>query len=165
MTERIVKFRLVTYFDEVPNQVTPQGENVLVERTASLGEKIALREADEKRLDSLGALYTEDEAKAIEEGKYQGVDAALLAASRGGVRPQGQIQPADGEGEASAMDAAELAQYIRENRLNIGETVALAGEDAESIQRVLDAENIATDNAPRAGVTEQLERRLAELED
>lgn len=164
MAKRTVKFRLVTFFDQVANQVTPGGEDVLVERVASMGDEIELRKVDEERLDSLGALYTKDEAKAIKDGTYNGPDAPVLAAFTGGAIPAaGTVQPADGEhGDAASMDAPALAEYIREHRLNIKDTVALAGDDPESVQKVLDAENIATDNAPRQGVLDALEPRLAE---
>lgn len=162
MNERIVKFRLVTFFDEVPNQVTPQGEPVLVERTASLGEKISLRPIDEKRLDSLGSLYTAEEAKAIEDGTYAGRDAGQLTAARSGRRvAPATVEPADGEhGDLSSMDAEQLAEYITEHELNVEQTVALAGDDEDSINKVLDAENLATENDPRKGVVRSLEAKL-----
>lgn len=166
MNERIVKFRLVTYFDEVDNQVTPGGDTILVERTASMGQKISLRPKDEERLDSLGALYTDEEAKMIEDGTYKGSDAAVLSTFRGGLRPlapDDAVSGAVGEGDPATMDAVALGQYIRDNRLNAEKTVALAGDDEESIQRVIDAENIATENSPRVTVLEPLEKRLADL--
>jgi len=42
----------------------------------------------------------------------------------------------------------------------VDSTVALAGDDEESIQKVLDAENIATENEPRKGVLDRLEAKL-----
>lgn len=159
--DRIVKFRLVTYFEEVPNPVHPNGDTVLVERTAPLGAKVSLRAADEQRLDSLGALYTKEEAKAIEDGSYKGFDSVLLYASRGGQKPASPIQPVDGEGpQTDDMSAEELAQYITENKLNVDDTVALAGDDEDSINKVLDAENIASENDPRVGVVNRLEAKL-----
>jgi len=167
MNERMVKFRLVTYWDEVESNVAPNGDPVLVERTAVHGQVIELRPTDEKRLDDLGALYTDDEAKEIEAGTYKGEDADVLYASRTGLLGIPLIQPVEGEtGGLDQMDAAALAEYINENKLNVSETVALADDtDAESIQKVLDAENIATDNSPRQGVTDALEKKLAALPD
>lgn len=164
MGERIVKFRLVTYFDEVENQVTPQGDNVLVERTASMGDRVHLRSADEKRLDSLGALYSKDEAKKIEAGTYSGPDAALLRQFMGSgpAAPQPTI---DGEGpQIDGLSADELADYILENKLNVDDTVGLAGEgDADLINKVYDAEIAAAQKKgadPRKGVTDRLDALL-----
>lgn len=165
--ERIVKFRLVTYFDEVPNQVSPLGDPVLVERYASMGEHVHLRPADEKRLDGLGALYSDEEAKAITEGTYTGADAALLASFRQGQKPPSLIQPAEGEGSGDIreMSTEQLADYIAENNLNVQDTLALLPEDADEddINKLLDAEGLASENDPRVGVTKTLEARLSAL--
>src|ERR1035437_6793343 len=122
-----------------------------------MGDKIDVnREVDLARLDSLGALYSEEETAEIEAGTYRGPESGILYSARNQPLPQlpGQGVAADGEhGDAASMDAVELAAYISEHRLNVDATVALAGEDEESIQKVLDAENIATENEPRKGVT------------
>lgn len=162
MAERIVKFRLITYFNEVDSPVDPN-QRVLTEKIAHLGEKVDIeRDADLKRLDELGALYTDDEAKAIEDGSYNGPDRAILFAARGSQQAAPSIEPADGEhGGTDQMDAATLGDFIVEHKLNVDQTVALAGDDPDSIQKVLDAENIATDNEPRKGVLDRLEAKLA----
>lgn len=166
---RIVKFRLVTYFDEVENQVTPNGETVLVERLASMGDEVDFRPADEERLDSLGALYTEDEAKAIQEGSYRGTDAGVLATFRGTAsRPTGTVTAAEGEGNPgdidSYPDAVALGEHIRDTRPNVEGTLALLPDNPseEQIQKLYDAENIATGDSPRSGVVDKLDRLLAE---
>lgn len=163
MAKRIVKFRLITYFEEIPNQVMPNGENVLVERTASMGQEVDLRQADEDRLDSLDALYTAEEAAAIEDGSYNGFDRDTLFAARGGIRPVPLVTAAEGEhGDFNSMDAVALGEYIKEQRLNVESTLALLPQDAdeEQIQKLYDAENIALDNEPRKGVTDTLDARL-----
>lgn len=166
---RIVKFRLVTYFNEAPNQVHPKGDPVLVEKYASMGEEIDLRPIDEKRLDDLGALYTADEAKAVRDGSYRGEDAALLFQSRQGIRPAsttGSIEPADGEhGDFASMDSAQLAEYMVEHELNVKNTLALLPESAtaDDVNKLLDAEGIASEGEPRKGVAEPLDAKLAEL--
>jgi hypothetical protein len=55
-------------------------------------------------------------------------------------------------GELSAMGEYELAEYIKNNNLTVNDTIALAGTDKDMAQRVLQAENIATDGEPRKGV-------------
>lgn len=162
MAERIVKFRLITYFNLVDSPVNPN-EQVLVEKIGHMGQKVDInRQADLDRLDELGALYSDDEAAEIEAGTYSGPEAALLYNSRNQtLAATPGIEAADGEhGDVAGMDAPTLAEYIKENRLNVDSTVALAGDDEGSIQKVLDAENIATENEPRKGVTDRLEAKL-----
>lgn len=167
LKERIVRFRLITFFDQIENQVTPNGDDVLVERTASMGEHVNLRPQDEKRLDSLGALYTAEEAKAILGGEYNGPDRAILATFREGQRPASLIQPVEGEGVADfkAMSSEQLADFIAENKPTVKETIDLLPEDADEddINKLLDAETIATESDPRAGVVKTLEARLSAL--
>lgn len=174
MTERIIKARLVTFWEENDSSVMP-GQKVLTERIAHLGQKVDIpRDVDVKRLEDLGALYTEDEEKAIEAGTYDGFDAATLARARGGdFTGPAVVQPADGEhgGDVASMSAPDIAAIINPSKfgndgakLTIPETLSLVPEnaDSETVQKFIDAENIATDNEPRTGVVEALEKRLSE---
>lgn len=160
--EKIIKHRLFTWFEEVDSPVMP-GTTVLAERIAHLGEKIDIPEGNPHlaRGEELGSFYTDEEAKAIEDGSYRGGDRELLFAARSGRRAAPPVAPVDGEhGDTASMDAAQLAEYIQEHRLNVDATVALAGDDEDSINKVLDAENIHTDNDPRKGVVDRLEAKL-----
>ena len=62
------------------------------------------------------------------------------------------------EGAFSVVDASddELDDYLNEESPNVSETVALAGNDPESAQRILDAEERVTDGEPRQGVEDGL---------
>jgi hypothetical protein len=159
--EVIIKDRLFTWFEETDSLVQP-GTTVLTERIAHHGEKVDITNpVYVERGKLLGSFYTDDEAAAIEAGTYRGQDAEILYNRRAGIRPQSQIEPVEGEGfQVGAMSAEELGDYIRENKLTVDQTVALAGDDLESIEKVLDAENIATDNAPRRGVEDRLEAKM-----
>lgn len=167
MAEKIIKHRLFTWFEKTASLVKA-GDTVLTERIAHLGDTVDITNPDYvERGELLGSFYTDEEAKAIKAGTYNGPDAALLYSRRGTTLPTGDTSKAKGTedaGDVSAMDAPTLAEYLKENRLNVDKTVALADSgDAESIQKVLDAENIATGNDPRKGVVEQLESLLAAL--
>jgi hypothetical protein len=163
MTEVIVKARLITWFRNEQSAVNPD-ETVRMEKINHIGEKVDIDdEVSFQRLTDLDAIFTPEESEAVEEGTYTGPGAAAVYAARGEtVAPEPLIEPAEGEGrQVDNLSAEELAEHIKSNRLTVEETVALAGDDADSINKVLDAENIATDNDPRKGVEVALEAKLA----
>lgn len=168
--ERRVKYRLITWFETVDDPTSPGGK-VMREHVGHLGEVVDLPDSEAARLDDRerypgGALYTDEENAAIEDGSYAGPDRHILAAARAGIKPQSRIEPADGEGiQTSQMDSQELGEYIKENNLTIPQTLDLLSEDADEdeINKLYDAEAIATDNSPRKGVADTLDARLAAL--
>jgi hypothetical protein len=167
MAQKIIKHRLFTWFEVTPNPVDPSGPDVLTERINIAGDDVDITNEDYvKRGESLDAFYTDEEADEIRAGTYAGSDADQLYYLRSGgqtaprVTAQGQITAASGESTES-MTAEELADHIRDNKLNVEQTVALAGDDLESIEKVLDAENLATDNEPRRGVVDRLEAKMS----
>src|SRR4051794_33303967 len=122
---RIVKFRLITWFETVDDPTAPGGQ-VMREKIASMGDEVEVPESEETRLDKLGAFYTAEEQAAIEDGSYNGHDRYTLANFRAGKKPEGLITPALGEGfDIGSMQADEVADYIRENRLTVDQTLAL----------------------------------------
>jgi hypothetical protein len=168
MAVKMIKHRLFTWFEEIDSPV--HGEVVLTERIAHLGEEPDItNDAYIERGEALDSFYSDEEADAIREGTYDGPDAEAVYAARkqmpASAQQQKMIMPADGEhGGVDDMDAAELGEYISENKLTIPQTLALVPEDADedTLQKFIDAENIATDNDPRQGVIDPLERRQAE---
>lgn len=169
MATAIVKFRLATAFEEVEDPNAPSGKNLL-ERVFSMGDEIDeadVSAASFARLKDLGALYTDEEADQIRNGTYRGADAEILYRFRNqSPAPESTTSPALGEGatiDVSSADAEQIAEHITENKLNVQETVALAGDnpDLDTIEKVLDAEAIASDNSPRKGVTDALEAKMA----
>lgn len=168
MAEKMIRHLLYTYGREVPNPFHTEGGNEpethVVEGLARLGEVVDIsRPYDLERGERLGAFYTDEERAAIEDGSYRGADAPSIQQARLETAQQA-IQPADGEGvaDASSMSSEEIADLIEEQKLNVQQTIALAGDDEDSINKVLDAENLATNNEPRSGVVKGLEAKLAE---
>jgi len=162
MANKIIKHRLFTWFEEVDSPVVP-GQKVLSERINHLGDDVNITNpAYVKRGEDLGSFYTDDEAEKIRKGTYDGADADILYRARGEA-VQAPLALDQGGQDVSQLDAADLGEYIKANRLTVPQTLALVSDNAneEEIQRVLDAENIATNNSPRAGVTDVLEKRLA----
>jgi hypothetical protein len=176
MAKRMVKFLQVTHFEEHPDVNAPNGVG-LRERLASLGQEVEFRKEDEQRLDELGALFTKEEATAVKNGKYDGPDAAsvyrALNATEFGLganeTPPGTA--ATGEEPASDVDVTDMsvdqvAELIKPEdgkNLTVDETVALAGDgtDPDLINKVLDAEALASNNDSRVGVVDKLEAKLA----
>ena len=168
MTEKIIKHRLFTWFEEMDSPTEP---GQLRERVNTLGQKVDItRVADVARGEALGSFYTDEEAQQIEDGTYRGLDAEALYAAREGLGLStgavGPMQPADGE-TGSVPDAATLAQQIQDQNMKVADVLAMVPEDADSetIQRFIDAENIATDNEPRSSLIDALEKRQAALDE
>lgn len=172
MAEKIIKHLLFTWFQNVPDQHDPSGNPVRVEKLAYLGQKVDVNdEVSLQRGEELGAFYTDDEAKAIEDGSYDGVDAehVFRARANSGITqaPSAPPQITSGDSTASVnfseLSSEELGDYIHENRLSVSDTKALLPEDASDadINKLWDAEVHATDNAPRKGVTDYLDTKLA----
>jgi len=163
MPEVIVKHRLITWFRNEPSAVNPD-ETVRLEKINTIGEKVDIDdESSYNRLVELDAVYTDETVQEIEDETFKGEGAAAVYAARGvTASPPPLIEAAEGEGrQVDDLSVEELAEYITANSLTVDETVSLAGDDVDSINRVLDAENLATDNDPRKGVEKALEAKLA----
>jgi hypothetical protein len=166
--EKTIKFRLFHYYVEQPNMADPQGNNVLVEKFASLGQTVDIpRQEDLQRGEELGAFFSDEEAEAIANGTFQGPTRDIVYRSRSGVIPA-QISEEGGSassGEINVKSASsdELGEYIRENKLTVQDVKDLVPDDADTelLEKVWDAESYATDNEPRKGVTDFLDARLA----
>jgi len=164
MAQKIIKHRLFTWFEVTPNPVDPSGPDVLTERINIAGDDVDITNEDYvKRGEDLDAFYTDEEADKIRAGTYAGTDADQVYYLRSGgqTAPHNlpHISPADGE--AGNLSVEELADKIRNEKLNVEQTVALAADDLASIEKVLDAENLATDNEPRRGVVDRLEAKMS----
>jgi hypothetical protein len=165
MSEKIIKHRLFTWFEEVDSPVMP-GTTVLAERIAHFGEKVDITNpAYIKRGEELDSFYTDKEAKEIEKGTYRGTESTLLYAARSGTlqAPTPLIEPIEGEhGGLDSMSTEQLAEYMVDNKLTVDQTLALlpAEPTEDEINKLLDAENLASENEPRASVTKALEAKL-----
>lgn len=164
---RVVRHLSVAYFVPFTN---PDGNKAVLVRTARRGELIdpsSLANGEEKRLEDLGALLpagsrpqdAQAETDAILDA-YRGQRGDTDALERHNARvtaraSAGGIVDVDAPVDGSA---GELAAYLRENRLNVDDTVALAEGDPERAGRVLEAEEQATGGSPRAGVVAGLQK-------
>jgi hypothetical protein len=138
---RVVKHILYAWLVERPPSVEGQPPQV-VEKTAYEGQEVSVEELGPialERGERLGAFYTDEEREQID------TEAEELTT--------GEEAPAFSE-----MSEQELGDYIRQHNLNVTNTVAIAGSDPELAVRVLEAEEIATDGDPRAGVVSGLQK-------
>lgn len=175
--KRRIKFRLFHYYEER----TTLGQLTLVEKQAFFGEVVEIpREEDIARGEELGAFYTAEEEKQIKAGTYRGPDWETLAAgpmtpaftpeeeaARAGVgmeaSEEGKTEEIAGNGEFDAATASseEVAEHIKANSLTVPETVALAGGNPDLAEKIIEAENMASENDPRAGVVGAMEKLSA----
>jgi hypothetical protein len=125
----------------------PSGITVLEPVDCYRGEEISVEQmgliAQEKG-ERLHSFYTDAEREALESG----------------ADPNQPLQLTSGSSLAE-MGEYELAEYIQGSnpegkKLSVDETVALAGTDKDLAHRLLQAENVATDGDPRAGVEKGL---------
>jgi len=146
---RVVKHLRFPYQVEIHNPVQPDGAPILQARIAKRGDELSTEE--------LG-LY------ALERGERLGsffTDAELARFNRSGR----DVEAADtGEFSPATAGEYEIAEWIENNKPNVEDTVALAGDDPETAKRVLAAEQIATKGVPRAGVEQKLAPIIAKGE-
>lgn len=177
--EKLIKFRLFHYYEDSPNAFDHQGNPVLVERMASFGQVVDIpREEDIKRGENLGAFFTDEELQAFKDGELRGPTyeslrsnavAQLTLGDGAGVSGsdevnEGQLPSAE---EVAGMDSEEVAEIIQGSRtdgkaLTVDQTVKLAGKDPDAAEVVLDAEGIASEGDPRAGVEKALEKIISD---
>ena len=169
MAEKIIKARLFTWFEETDSPIQP-GQTVLTERIAMHGQKVDItNDAFVKRGEELGAFYTDEEARQIEDGTYRGFDHVALSNARAGIVPTSNIEPIEGEGpgDISSLTTDEVAELISEGNggrgLTVSQTLALLPPtpDVDTINKLYDAETQASGNEPRKGVTDSLDAKLA----
>lgn len=166
MPKVIIKHRLFTWFENGESPAMP-GETVRLERINHFGDEVDITDKQSyERGKQLDAFFSDEDAKKIREGTYNGPDAPLLDIFAGKAqRPAGIVQPIEGEGpQTDNLTAQELGEYINENKLNVDDTVALAKDgDTNSIEKVYDAEEHAAQlrgSDPRSGVTDKLDKML-----
>lgn len=174
--KRRIKFRLFHYYEER----TTLGQPTLVEKQAFFGQVVEIpREEDIARGEELGAFYTNKEEKQIQDGTYRGPDWETLAAgpmvpaftpeeeaARAGTSmevPSPEIEEIAGNGEFDAANASseEIAEHIKSEGLTVPQTVDLAGGNADLAEKIIEAENMASENDPRAGVIGAMEKLSA----
>lgn len=173
MAEKMIKFLQFSYHVEQPSPQLPKGQNLLLERIARHLEVVDITwDYDLERGEELGAFYSDEDRKAIEEGTYRGPDAAVVYAKKQNLSPS-LIEDLEGEGpsgenlgpsDIQGKSDEEVARLIVDNKLTVDQTLALTGGDKDLAELVLDAENLAAnekDADPRRGVVAGLEAQLA----
>lgn len=83
----------------------------------------------------------------------------FLGGTEGGGQPP--EDPLEGAPDVASVSVADLAAFIAERDLNVGETVSLAGGDPALAGKVLEADKIASGGEGRKTVREPLEQLTA----
>lgn len=154
--EKRIKYRLFNYYEERGKDLA--GNPVLVEKTAAFGELADIpREEDIERGERLGAFFSDEENSAIEDGSYRGPSYDQLRTNAGTTEGAQTAESHD----ITSMSDEQIAEIIASGNggkgLSVAETVALAGDDKDLAEKVLDAEIIASQSDPRKGVEKGLE--------
>jgi hypothetical protein len=181
MAEKMIKNLLFTYGKAVPNPLfdeehTPdQPKMVIIEGLGRMGEVVDItRQYDLNRGEENDAFFTDEERKAIEAGTYSGPLAEVVMSARantatgtptvtavpgatGGVVAVGEVAV-----DISAMPAEQISELIQDQKLNVEDTIAMAGDDPDLIEKVMDAEEMLP-NGGRKTVVDKLDKKLAEL--
>lgn len=156
--KKIIAFRFFDWSDPDPDgRKDVAGNPVRLVRHASFGEEVEIPDDQIARGEELGAFFSDEDAEAIRAGTYSGPVAHLLPGQRRIPQAAEGDVIALGDLDVANADAAEIAAYIQEHKLTVGDTVALAGDDKDLAEKILDAEEIATQGSPRAGVEKGIE--------
>lgn len=131
-TEVTIKIRAFPYYVEQEDPVT--GNTVRVERVAYRGDTVELSDTDLARAKQYDAIGDPDSSGGdTASDDDSGFDPALASVE-------------------------ELAEWIEEDKPTVNDVIEAAGGDPQVASRLLDAENLATGNQPRAGVVEGLSK-------
>lgn len=161
LVERVVKHKVATYHVVNPDGVRGDGTigEVVLERMGRRGDTIELRETEARRLDELGAFYT---------------DAELEKLADAGETPADEAPPAPPNADAVdlvALDEDATGAWLkgegaarRPSVPQVLNAINQVPEDdrAEVAKRVLDAEKLKD---PRSSLVEPLEEFLNEEEE
>lgn len=167
--KRVVGVLSAIYFEPGVNPV--DGSQIARVRTAVRGDEVALTSEEEQRLQDAGALLPAgskpEDAQAVADARvdaYRAQRGDSEALQRHIARVSGAAGSADVvnvEADVDNSSVADLAEWIKDAKPNVDDTVALAEGDPERARKVLDAESSATGGSPRQGVSDKLEKIIA----
>lgn len=156
--EKRVEVEAVGVFANYKDVVTSLGGvKRVVAKSLARGETAEIPESEAERLKALGGVVDPGTASATQD--------AALDAYRAARGDQDALARVIGSGgtpeEAPSIDVAaasdeELAAHIADQKLNVSDTVGLAGDNPELAEKVLAAESSATGGKPRKGVEDDL---------
>ena len=168
---RIVKDLMFVYHVLEPNPMLPGAGDIVAERTATTGQAVDVEELGPLYLEKgerLGSFFTDAELRALRPAQVRdifqragGIHESIKELVGASHATSGDEAEAEDK-EFSLMSSHELAEYMEENKPTVAETVAMADGDPEAAKRILEAEDIVTDNDPRQGVIDGLSRIIGE---
>ena len=147
MAQRIVAHLHLTLSDGT-EAVQGQKVEVSSEDAERLGERAFVPEG----FDSFDAY------SAHLQDVYRGGRGDITAAQRLGEARSGGITDLSSVPAGTGEQTAAYAEWLRDSSPTVDETVAAANDDPERARALLEAENLATGQEPRAGVVKGLEK-------
>jgi hypothetical protein len=165
-TKRVVGVLSAIYFRQTDDLVT--GKPIRGPIVAQHGEEIELVASEERRLDQNRALLPKG-SKPEDANRYHEERLDAYRAQRGDqearIRHEQRISQARDSGSVVNVDAnvegapvSDLAEWIRSEKPNADDTVALAEDDPRKAEKVLEAETVATGGQPRQTVAQRLQK-------
>ena len=146
---RVVKVLQFAYHTVAPSPMLV-GQEVIIEKVAVRNQVVHLDEIGLMYLEKgerLDAFYTTAELEAISDKAAQ---------SSGGGDDAGD------EINFTELGTHEMAEYLRENKPNVDDTLKLVENDPDAAKRLLEAEDIVTDNDPRTGIVQGVSKIVGE---
>jgi hypothetical protein len=172
--EYIVKHHTTYFLREVEDAYRP-GQTRLAEQLAHHGQKVStatkgddptvlygVRDVDLARMKAEGALFTDQEVKAMEAGVTDNPSTEMEAATM--LQPKGDTRstlqaPALGADDANPsgphpltfheMSPEQLSAYISSEELGVNDLLEIVSDDPTLASAILNAESIASDSEPR----------------
>lgn len=143
MANRKIKHVAFTYTTPSNDPIT--GEEITVFRTAFRGETVDLNQENIDRGEKFGAFYSDEElAEQAEDEPARVLEREL----------EGEDEDSFTIDDDTTLEDAE--EWIVNEEPTVSEVIAMADNDPDKAQLLLDAENAATGNEPRKGVQDGL---------
>jgi hypothetical protein len=148
MAEKTIKILQFWYTADMPG---PGGTTVKAEQIASRGQTVDITDDyDLQRGEEQDAFMSADELKAFET---EGTPYDLATAEE-----PSDAAPFDWE-NASPED---MADFMEDQSLNVNQVLEVAHAHPDKLDEILEAEGIVTEDSPRKGVVEGIERIAAQ---
>jgi hypothetical protein len=125
--EVTIKIRAFPYYVDIEDPVT--GRQVRQERIAERGDTVKLSDVDFERAQRFNAIQTD-----TDEG----------------------LAEATGAWSVETASVEDVAEYIKNEKPTVDELVEAANEDPATARKILQAEDLATGQQPRKGLTDKL---------
>lgn len=134
LTEKVIKNKAFRYYVEQPSILDPE-KTILRERVARRGDTVQLRDADVKIGEAMGAFLTDEDFMD---------DEAVLP------------------GDPADKTVEQFVEWLETDRPSIPAVLKVVDDNAETADKVLEAEQLVTGRDPRPTLVAKLEAIIEE---